>query len=48
MVAVTEHALHDALAEVERLSRRNASLEARLEALEKKRRKLKRALSSVA
>lgn len=43
-----EHALNEALAEIERLSRRNASLERRLAATEKKRKKLKRRLTSVA
>jgi len=45
---VTEQALGDALYEVERLTRRNESLELRIEALEKKRRKLKKRLRSVA
>jgi hypothetical protein len=48
VVGVAEHALNDALAEIERLTRRNESLQARVEALEKKRKKLKRKLSSVA
>jgi len=48
VAGVAEHALHDALAEIERLSRRNASLEARLEKVEKKRKKLKRRLAAVA
>ena len=45
---VTELALNDALHEVERLTRRNESLELRVEALEKKRRKLKKKLEAVA
>ncbi|WP_232680268.1 hypothetical protein [Nocardioides sp. R-C-SC26] len=44
----TEHALTDALAEVERLSRRNESLEAELDRSERKRRKARARLSSVA
>lgn len=40
--------LPDALREVERLARRNASLEVRLEELDRKRRKLKRKLGEVA
>ncbi len=41
-------ALSDALAEIERLTRRNESLELKVAALEKKRKKLKRRLTSVA
>lgn len=48
VVSMTEHALAAALHEVERLKRRNTSLELRVAALEKKRAKLKRRLSSVA
>lgn len=48
VVSVAEHALNDALTEIERLTRRNESLQVRVEALEKKRKKLKRKLSSVA
>ena len=48
VVSVAEHALNDALAEIERLTRRNESLELKVGALEKKRKKLKRKLSSVA
>ncbi|CAN5496246.1 hypothetical protein BH09ACT12_BH09ACT12_11540 [soil metagenome] len=48
VVSVAEHALNDALVEIERLTRRNESLLVRVEALEKKRKKLKRKLSSVA
>jgi len=48
VVGVAEHALTDALAEIERLRRRNESLELKVAALDKKRRKLKRKLSSVA
>ena len=44
----TEHALTEALTEIDRLARRNDSLERRLELAEKKRRKLKRKLSVVA
>ncbi len=43
-----EHALSDALLEIERLTRRTQSLERRLDVAEKKRRKLKRRLRSVA
>ncbi len=43
-----DRTLHDALREIERLSRRNESLEQRLESVDKKRRKLKRKLSEVA
>ena len=48
VAAVTEHALRDALAEVERLTRRNESLLVKITGLEKKRQKLKRKLRSVA
>ena len=48
VVSVAEHALNDALAEIERLTRRNESLELKVGTLEKKRKKLKRKLSSVA
>ena len=44
----TERALHEALVEIERLTRRNETLQAKVEASEKKRKKLKRALRSVA
>ena len=47
VVTATEHALNDALVELERLTRRNESLELRVEKLEKKKRKLKRRLSEV-
>ena len=47
-VGATELALSSALQEVERLSRRNETLELRLAQVEKKRRKLKRRLSDVA
>ncbi len=46
--AATFQTLPDALREVERLARRNASLEVRLEELDRKRRKLKRKLGDVA
>lgn len=48
VAAIAELALRDALAEVERLTRRNESLLVKVEALEKKRQKLKRKLRSVA
>jgi hypothetical protein len=48
VVGVAEHALNEALVEIERLTRRNESLQVRVDALEKKRKKLKRRLSSVA
>ncbi|WP_323792274.1 hypothetical protein [Nocardioides sp.] len=48
LAGMAEHALRDALAEIERLGHRNASLEARLEKVEKKRKKLKRKLAAVA
>lgn len=48
VVSMTEHALGAALHEVERLTRRNASLELRLAVLEKKRAKLRRRMSAVA
>ena len=48
VAAEAEHALVLALAELERLSRRNESLELRLEELTRKQRKLKRRLSAVA
>ena len=43
-----EHALDDALIEIERLTRRNESLQIKVAALEKKRKKLKRKLSAAA
>ncbi|TQK69216.1 hypothetical protein [Nocardioides sp. SLBN-35] len=46
--SATLQTLPEALREVERLARRNASLEVRLEELDRKRRKLKRRLSSAA
>ncbi|MBM7516816.1 hypothetical protein [Nocardioides nitrophenolicus] len=46
--SATLQTLPEALREVERLARRNASLEVRLEELDRKRRKLKRRLNSAA
>jgi hypothetical protein len=46
--SATFQSLPDALREVERLARRNASLEVRLEELDRKRRRLKRRLGQVA
>ena len=48
LVSRADHALSEALREVERLSRRNESLELRLDEIEKRRKKLKRRLSEVA
>ncbi len=48
VAGLAERALTDALVEIERLTRRNESLQIRVGVLEKKRRKLKRRLSSVA
>jgi hypothetical protein len=47
-VAELDQALHDALREIERLTRRNECLEQRLAETDKKRRKLKKRLSEVA
>ena len=47
-VTRVEHALDDALVEIDRLTRRNESLQIRVDELEKKRKKLKRKLSAVA